>query len=271
MNLTYIFNSKDYISHHLTHFQINLNNFCFINSNCKNNSFWVLNLDSILFSQFLCLLFLTIFFFVARTFNYKKPGKVQSIVEIIIMFVDNNVKNIIGKSNIYISSLSLTIFIWTFLMNIMGVIPVDFIPCFFKEFFNIDNIKYVPSSDINITLSMGFSIFLLILFYGIKYKGFKNFFLNFFLHPFSNPCFFIFNFFLELIGLISKFISLSLRLFGNIYAGEIIFILISCIVPWWMQWIFYVPLAIFHILITFLQSFLFMMLSTVYLSMVIKK
>ncbi|WP_343154783.1 F0F1 ATP synthase subunit A [Buchnera aphidicola (Pseudoregma panicola)] len=270
MNFTYIFNTKDYINHHLTHLQMNLRNFSFIN-NSSGNDFWVLNIDSIFFSNFLCILFLITFFFVSKKFSFKNPGNIQSLIEIIIVFIDNHVKKIINKKNVYISSLSLTIFVWTFLMNLMDIIPVDFIPYVSKMFFNLNNIKYVPSSDINITFSMAISVFLLILFYNIKYRGIKNFFLDFFLHPFSNPFFFIFNFILEIVSLFSKIISLSLRLFGNIYSGEIIFILISCIIPWWMQWMLYVPLAIFHILIIFLQSFLFMTLSIIYLSMAIKK
>ncbi|BGI51246.1 MAG: F0F1 ATP synthase subunit A [Buchnera aphidicola (Ceratovacuna japonica)] len=271
MNLTYIFNTKEYINHHLTHLQIDIRNFSFISQSNMENSFWVLNIDSIFFSNFLCILFLIIFFLISRKFSYRNPGNVQSIVEIIIIFINNNIKKIINKNNIYISSLSLTIFVWTFLMNFMDIIPVDFIPYISKKLFNLNNIKCVPSSDINITLSMAISVFLLIVFYSIKYKGIKNFVLDFFTKPFSNPFFFMFNFVLEIIGLTSKIISLSLRLFGNIYSGEIIFILISCLIPWWAQWILYVPLAFFHILVMFLQSFLFMTLSAVYLSMAIKK
>ncbi|WP_343189090.1 F0F1 ATP synthase subunit A [Buchnera aphidicola (Chaitoregma tattakana)] len=271
MNFTYIYNIKDYINHHLMHLQLDLKDFSIINHEDIKNGFWVLNIDSIFFSHFLCFIFLVTFFIVSRKFRYRKPGKFQSMVELVVIFVNDNVKKIFCRDSIFISSLALTIFVWVFLMNFMGIIPIDFVPYIAKKIFNLDDVKCVPSSDINITLSMAIDIFLLIIFYSIKYKGLKKFFSEFFLHPFSNPIFFIFNFILEIVGLISKIVSLGLRLFGNIYSGEIIFILISCIVPWWIQWCFYVPWAIFHILIMFLQSFLFMTLSIVYLSMASKK
>ncbi|WP_343188219.1 F0F1 ATP synthase subunit A [Buchnera aphidicola (Ceratoglyphina bambusae)] len=270
MHFTYICNVKKYINNHLTHLQLDLNNFSLTNSN-DTNGFFVLNLDSLFFSFFLCSLFLFSFFLISKNFNYKFPGKIQSLVEIIIIFVNNNVKKIYSKKDNLISSVALVVFVWTFLMNFMDVIPVYFIPFIFKNFFNIEYIRCVPSSDINITLSIASNVFLLILFYSIKYKGLKNFVLDFFLYPFSSPVFFIFNFFLEIISLISKIVSLSLRLFGNIYAGEIIFILITGIVPWWLQCFLIVPWAIFHLLVIFLQAFIFMTLTIVYLSMSVKK
>lgn len=152
-------------------------------------------------------------------------------------------------------------------MNLMDLIPIDFIPFIFEKIFQLPAMRIVPSADINITLSMSFGVFVLILFYMIKIKGFINFLKELTLQPFNHPVFFIFNFILEFVSLLSKPISLGLRLFGNMYAGEMIFILIAGLIPWWSQFFLNVPWAIFHILIISLQAFIFMVLTIVYLSM----
>jgi len=168
--------------------------------------------------------------------------------------------------NALIAPLSLTVFIWVFLMNLMDLIPVDFLPFLFEKFFKFPAIRVVPSADINITLSMSLGVFSLILFYSIKIKGFIGFFKELTLQPFNHPIFFIFNFLLESVSLLSKPISLGLRLFGNMYSGEMIFILIAGFLPWWLQFFLHLPWAIFHILIISLQAFIFMVLTIVYLS-----
>jgi F-type H+-transporting ATPase subunit a len=266
------FHSKEYIHHHLKNFQFDLKTFKILNLEHNSTNFFILNLDSIFFSFFLGFIFLLFFYYISINLNIGVPGKLQSIVEISVDFVDKNIKDLYPcNRNFLIAPLSLTIFIWIFLMNSMDLLPIDFIPIFCQYFLNISNIRVVPSADINIVFSMSFSVFFLIIYYSILHKGLKKFFKDLFFHPFNHIFFIFLNFFLESISLFSKPISLGLRLFGNIYAGEMIFILISALLPWWLQWILNVPWAIFHILIIFLQSFIFMVLTIIYLSMTDKK
>jgi F-type H+-transporting ATPase subunit a len=153
----------------------------------------------------------------------------------------------------------------------MDLFPIDLFPLIGESFFHFSALRIVPSSDINITLSMSFSIFILILFYSFKIKGTVNFLKELTMQPFNHPLLFFLNFILEIVNLLSKPISLGLRLFGNMYAGEMIFILIAGLLPWWLQWMLTVPWAIFHVLIISLQAFIFMVLTIVYLSMASKK
>ncbi|WP_343189458.1 F0F1 ATP synthase subunit A [Buchnera aphidicola] len=274
MILEKILNPQQYINHHLHHLQFNLLNFNFINTNINyKKNFFILNIDSFFFSFFLGFIFLFFFYKISKNSLNNKINKLQIFIEMIIEFVNNNIKEIFPNNykNNLIGPLSLTIFIWIFLMNCMDLIPIDLFPLLMKYFFNISNIRIVPSADINITLSMSLSILILIIFYSIKIKTFKGFLKEIFTHPFNYPIFYIFNFFLEIINLFSKPISLGLRLFGNIYSGEMIFILINSFLPWWLQWVLIVPWAIFHILIIVLQAFIFMVLTIVYLSMAINK
>ncbi|MCW5197421.1 F0F1 ATP synthase subunit A [Buchnera aphidicola] len=266
------FHTKEYIHHHLKNFQLDLKTFKILNLEQNSTSFFILNLDSIFFSFFLGFIFLFFFYYISQNLNLEVPGKLQSIVEISVDFVYKNIKDLYPHNRNYlIAPLSLTIFIWIFLMNFMDLLPIDFIPFFCQYFLNISNIRFVPSTDINVVFSISFSVFFLIIYYSILYQGLNNFLKSLFFHPFNHFCFVFLNFFLEFISLLSKPISLGLRLFGNIYAGEMIFILISALLPWWLQWILSVPWAIFHILIIFLQSFIFMVLTIVYLSMTDKK
>ena len=201
-----------------------------------------------------------------------------------IRIVDTSVRDTYhGKSKL-IAPLALTIFVWIFLMNFMDLIPVDFIPRIAQwigvHFFGADPhsvfFKVVPTTDPNITMGMSLSVFALIIFFSIKEKGLGGFIGELTLQPFSAKNKLIqlilipINFFLEIVVFIARPISLALRLFGNMYAGELIFILI-CLLPWWLQWSLSVPWAIFHILIISLQAFIFMMLTIVYLSMASEK
>lgn len=149
-------------------------------------------------------------------------------------------------------------------MNALKLIPVDFIPYIAGEM-GLPYWKIVPTTDINATLGMSFSVFFLIIYYSIKVKGIKGFAAELSLQPLGKY-FIPFNLFLELVNLIAKPVSLGLRLFGNMYAGEIIFILIA-LLPFWIQWVLSVPWAIFHILVIVLQAFIFMVLTIVYMAM----
>ena len=233
--------------------------------------FKAIQLDSMGWSIGLGLIFCLIFRMVAKKATSGVPGGLQNFIETIVEFVDTNVRDTFhGKSSL-IAPLALTIFCWIFLMNFMDLIPVDFIPAA-AQALGLHYMKVVPSTDPNITLGMSISVFLLVLFYSIKMKGVGGFAGELALNPFnpSNPvlkAFFIpINLILEGVTLIAKPVSLGLRLFGNMYAGELIFILIA-LLPFGLQWMLSVPWAIFHILVITLQAFIFMMLTIVYLSM----
>lgn len=259
-------NFKEYIRHHLYNLQFDLRSFSWVNSD-NMSSFWTLNLDSIVFSGLLCIIFLWIGNRVAKYATLHTPNKLQVFTELIILFVDKNVKDIFHRKNKLIAPLSMTVFIWIFLMNAMDLLPLDIIPYIAFHGLGIAYVRIVPSSDINITLAMALSVFFLALYYNIYVNGIGGFVKKLIYHPFSHPIFIPINFILEVINLLSRPLSLSLRLFGNMYAGELIFILISGLLPWWFQWILSVPWAIFHILIVALQAFIFMILTVIYLSM----
>ena len=243
----------EYIGHHLTHLQV-------------GSGFWTVNIDSMIFSVVLGALFIWLFRKVAVKATSGVPGKLQCFVEMLVEFVNGNVKDIFHGRNKVIAPLALTVFVWIFLMNFMDLIPVDFIP-HAAQLMGVPYLRVVPSADVNITMSMALGVFFLILYYSIKVKGISGFVKELTLQPFNHPAAIPVNFILETVTLISKPVSLGLRLFGNMYAGELIFILIAGLLPWWSQWILSVPWAIFHILIITLQAFIFMVLTIVYLSM----
>ncbi|PPI88335.1 F0F1 ATP synthase subunit A [Candidatus Pantoea edessiphila] len=268
MAINKIPNSQEYISHHLLNLQLDLCTFKLINPNDVNISkkFWVLNVDSMFFSLILGMLFLFLFHRTARKVTTGVPGKLQSLVELVVIFVNKNIIDIYNGKSKLIAPLSLTIFVWCFLMNLMDLIPIDLLP-YIGNLMGLHTLRVVPSTDINVTTAMALGIFILILFYSLKIKGVLGFVKELTLHPFNNPIFIPINMILEGVGLFAKPISLSLRLFGNMYSSELIFILINSFLPWWLQWSLSLPWAIFHILIISLQAFIFMVLTIVYLSM----
>jgi len=255
------------IGHHLNNLQLDLRTFSLVDPHNPPATFWTLNIDSIFFSVVLGLLFLLMFRSVAKKATSGVPGKFQTAIELVIGFVHGSVKDMYhGKSKL-IAPLALTIFVWVFLMNLMDLLPIDLLPYIGEHIFGLPALRVVPSADVNITLSMALGVFILILFYSIKMKGIGGFAKELTLQPFNHWAFIPVNLILEGVSLLSKPISLGLRLFGNMYAGELIFILIAGLLPWWSQWILNVPWAIFHILIITLQAFIFMVLTIVYLSM----
>jgi len=233
--------------------------------------FWALHIDSLGWAVALGALFLFIFRLAAKRATSDQPGGLQNFVEVMVEFVDQSVKETFHGKNKVIAPLSLTIFCWVFLMNLMDLVPVDFLPQLF-HLMGLEYMKVVPTTDVNVTLGMSLSVFALIIYYSLKVKGVGGFVGELTLHPFSSDNLFLkillvpINFLLEGVSLIAKPISLALRLFGNLYAGELIFILIA-LLPFWAQWALSVPWAIFHILVITLQAFIFMMLTIVYLSM----
>ena len=226
--------------------------------------FWAINLDTMFFSVGLGVLFLWLFRKVAVKATSGVPGNLQNFVEAIVGFVDENVKSSFHSRNAVVAPLALTIFVWVWLMNFMDLFPIDWIP-FVAQQVGIPYLKIVPTTDVNATMGMALSVFALIIYYSLKVKGPKEFIAELTLQPLGKymvP----FNLFLEGVNLLAKPVSLGLRLFGNMYAGEMIFILIA-LLPFWMQWVLSVPWAIFHILIITLQAFIFMVLTVVYMSM----
>jgi F-type H+-transporting ATPase subunit a len=258
---------QEYIGHHLSNLQLNLRTFELVNPHNGPATFWTLNIDSMFFSLLLGVIFIAIFGRVAKGATSGVPGKLQTAVELIIGFVDGSVRDMFhGKSKV-IAPLALTIFVWVFLMNLMDLLPIDLLPYVGEHILGLPALRVVPSADVNITISMALGVFILILFYSVKMKGIGGFVKELTMQPFNHWAFIPINFILEGVSLLSKPVSLGLRLFGNMYAGELIFILIAGLLPWWSQWILNVPWAIFHILIITLQAFIFMVLTIVYLAM----
>ncbi len=235
--------------------------------------FWAYNVDTLGWSIFLGLVFSFVFWRVARKASTGVPTGFTNFIEMCVEFVNTNVKEIFHAKNAVIAPLSLTIFCWVVLMNTMDLIPVDVLPLLAQKISGDPHLyfKVVPTTDPNITFGMSIGIFMLIIYYSIKMKGIGGFVGELTLHPFSSKNLFVqilfmpFNFLLEGVSLVAKPISLALRLFGNLYAGELIFLLIAML--GWYQLPLHFVWAVFHILIVLLQAFVFMMLTIVYLSM----
>ena len=240
-----------YIVHHLTPLAV-------------GEGFWTVHLDTLFFSAVLGGLFVWLFKSVADTATSGVPGPVQNFVEMIVEFVDQQVKDSFHGHSELIAPLGLTIFCWVFLWNIMDLFPVDLLPMVGRAM-GLEYLRVVPSTDLNGTFALSISVFFLIIFYSIKVKGVLGFAREMTCTPFG-PWLMPFNLLLKLVEELAKPISLGLRLFGNLYAGELIFILIA-LLPALIQPVLSLPWAIFHILIITLQAFIFMVLTIVYLSL----
>jgi len=226
--------------------------------------FMAIHVDTMFWSLFLGILFLLVFKKAADKVTTGVPDGLQNFVEMIVDFVDDNVKSIFHHNNPWIAPIGLTVAVWIFLQNLMDLVPVDWIP-YVAQMMDIHYMRVVPTTDVNATAGMALGVFIMILYYSIKEKGVGGFAAELAFQPlpkWAMP----FNLFLELVGLIAKPISLALRLFGNMYAGEMVFIIIG-LLPFYLQWTLSVPWAIFHILIITLQAFIFMILTVVYLAM----
>lgn len=232
----------------------------------KSMGFFSINLDSIFISILMGFLFLFIFKKCSFLLNYNTtPKGLLNVVEYIIEIINKIIINNFKYKNELIGPISLVIFMCVLLMNFIDLLPIDIINIILY-LLNIDkNIKILATSDINITAGMSISVFFIILFYNIKNKGLTGFIKEICIKPFNNIFFIPFNIILEVINLLIEPLSLSLRLFGNMFASEVIFILIN-ILPYWIQWILSLIWGIFHILIIPLQSFIFMMLTIIYLN-----
>lgn len=284
--------SAGYIKHHLINLTYGRHadgawGFAHSAEEAKEMGFWAFHVDTLGFSLVLGVLFLYFFRRAAKQASAGVPGGLQNFVEWIVEFIDTSVRgSFSGGKNDVVAPLAMTIFVWIFLMNLMDLVPVDWIPALAKLIgvgvFGADPhhvyTKVVPSTDPNATFGMAFAVFFLVLYYSFKIKGIGGFAGELTLQPFQSgnkivqALFIPVNFILEFVSLIAKPISLSLRLFGNMYAGEMIFILIAIMYSaGWALGIFGGVLqlgwAIFHILIITLQAFIFMTLTIVYLDM----
>ena len=262
--------SDEYIQHHLTNltygrFDNGEWGFAHGAADIAEMGFWSINVDTMFWSIALGALFLGLFTYAARKATTDVPGNLQNICEIAVEFVENNVTQVFGtRPNPIIGPLSLTILIWVFLMNMMDLVPVDFIP-HAAQLAGVPYFKVVATTDPNATLGLSLGVFFLVLYYNFKIKGPIKFGKSLISHPINHWSMYWFNFILEIVDLIAKPLSHGLRLFGNLYAGEMIFILIA-LLPFYAQWLLSLPWAIFHILIICLQAFVFMILTIVYLS-----
>jgi F-type H+-transporting ATPase subunit a len=236
--------------------------------------------DTLIFSVGLGLLLFFAMFFTARRATSGVPGRWQNFVELILNWIHDNVKQIFQFDNPVIPPLAITIFIWIWAMNFMDMLPVDLLPRFAQfigvHAFHADPeqvyLKVVPTNDMNMTFGLSLGVFVLTLYYSFSKKGILGYGKEFIGHPFeahhpvAKVALVVPNVLMNIVETVSKPLSLSLRLFGNMFAGEILFILIAML-PAWGQW----PLSFvwtgFHLLVITIQAFVFMMLSVVYLSM----
>ena len=243
----------EYVNHHLTFLTM-------------GEGMMAVNLDTLFFSTLLGLVFITVFGLAARRATSGVPGKLQNFVEVIVEFIDTSVKESFHGPREFVAPLALTIFVWTFLWNLMDLVPVDLLPIV-GSWFGLPYLRVVPAADMSATFALSISVFVLILIYSVKGKGWVGFAKEMLFHPFGKfPLLVPANLLLNTVELLAKPLSLSLRLFGNLYAGELIFILIA-LLPWWAQWVPGLGWAIYHILVITLQAFIFMVLTVVYLSL----
>lgn len=249
--------SSEYIVHHLTNLQV-------------GSGFWTFNLDSLIVAGLLGVIAFGGMAYAARRATSGVPGAWQNLFEVIASFVDTQVKDTFHAKSNLVTPLALTIFVWIFLMNAMDLIPVDFLPLVLG-WFGVHYWKSVPTTDLNVTFGMSLSVFVIVIAFNFIYKGAGGFVKEALTAPFHAngvvgtiilaPV----NLFFRIIEEVARPISLALRLFGNMYAGEMVFILIALLGVWQLP--LALPWALFHILIITLQAFVFMMLTIVYLSL----
>ena len=275
-------NPTEYIAHHLT----------FLTNHSPNGllDLSVVNYDSVFFAVLLAVVFGGTFIFAARRATSGTPGKLQTFVEVLVSFVDAQVKGVFQGNNRLIAPLALTIFCWVFLFNVMDILPIDLLPGAAGAA-GLGHLRVVPSIDLNVVFAMSLTVFFLIIFYGIKMKGLGGFLGELALHPFPPSgkqanivlriaCIPV-NLLMELPTFFARPVSLALRLYGNMYAGEMVFVLIALLtltsgfaalssVGGWLSIVLTLAVGLlwtaFDLFIGALQAFIFMMLTIVYLS-----
>ena len=244
-------NPVAYISHHLQPLQ-------------AGSGFWTINIDTMFFSTLIMFGVMFVAFRVDRNVTAGAPIGMQNILETLIDFVNGLVKEAFPKPNKLVGPLGLTIFLWVFLMNAMDLVPVDLLPKL-AHMMGIEYLKVVPTTDPHTTFAMALTVFAICIYYNVKIKGPGGYFKSFLVHPFGIALAPI-NFILTMVEEIAKPLSLALRLFGNMFTGELVFLLIA-ILPWYIIPIPGSMWAIFHILVITLQAFIFMVLTIMYISL----
>jgi F-type H+-transporting ATPase subunit a len=268
--------ATEYILHHLKHNSLGEQKFIV--------DFSVVNLDTVFFSVLCLVLTLGLLWAAARVVTSGVPGKFQAFVEMLVELVEEQSKSIVHGDRSFIAPLALTTFVWIVIMNAIDLIPVDLFPWIAENVFGAHALRPLPTADLNGTIGMSFGVLLLMLYYGIKIKGFGGWVHELFTAPFGtskNPLYALLlaipNFGINLIEYVARMVSLGMRLFGNMYAGELLFFLIALLggtwafkadgsilmavghvlagTAWWL----------FHVLIVILQAFIFMMLTLVYI------
>ncbi len=240
----------EYITHHLANLRV-------------GEGWRAIHLDSLIVGGLLAGTLIVVSYVVGRRLSFDRPRGMQNILETVLEFVDHQVRGIFPGRSRLIGPLALTVLLWVFAMNAVDMLPVDLLP-WLLGLFGVEHFKSVPTADPNTTLGLALTVFLLVQFYNVKVKG-VEYLLDFLRYPFGiwlAPV----NLVMTLIEEISKPLSLGLRLFGNIFAGELVFLLIA-LLPWWIQWLPGGAWAVFHILVIVLQAFIFMMLTIMYLAM----
>ena len=255
---------SSYIEHHLA----------FNAKPVGDGGFWTLHIDTLVVSGLLGLVVFGLLWLVVRGATSGVPNKRQAFVELLVVFVDDQVKGIFhGNRHAFVAPLALTVFVWVLVMNAMDFLPIDIMAWIYENVFGQKYWRAVPTSDINTTFALALSIWFLMIFFNIKVKGLGGWIHELFCSPFgSNPLVWPANFLFNLIEYVSKPLSHALRLFGNMYAGEIIFLLLGMWAATGLAGTLFGAVlsagwGIFHILIVVLQAFIFMMLTVVYLAM----
>ena len=256
--------ASEYIVHHLGHLSTKHQD--------KIVDFSIINLDTVFWSVLMGVIGLTLMIVAARRATAGVPGRFQAFIEMIVEMVNDQAKNIVHGDRSFIAPLALTVFVWVFLMNSLDFLPVDLFAGIFRLFGADPHFRIVPTADLNGTLGMAIGVLALMLYYNVKIKGLGGFIHELFCAPFgAHPALWIANLGLNIIEFVAKTVSLGMRLFGNMYAGELVFLLIALLgstATWWgfgMHVVAGSIWAIFHILIVLLQAFIFMMLTLVYI------
>jgi F-type H+-transporting ATPase subunit a len=265
----------EYIAHHLTNLTYGRMpdgswGFAANSEQAREMGFWAINVDSMVWAIALGVLFVWLFGRAARRATAGIPGALQNGVEMIVEFIDDIVGSIFFHKNEWIAPMALTIFVWVFFMNLMDLLPVDWLPQL-AGLMGIHYMRVVPTTDPNVTLGMALAVFVMMLYYSVRRKGAGGFVGELIFHPLPWKIAAPFNLFLEGVTLLAKPLSLGLRLFGNMYAGEMIFILIALLYGSSMGWnvtggVLQWAWAVFHVLIITLQAFIFSVLTVVYLA-----
>lgn len=267
-----------YIKHHLANNQLEL---------VDGSTFWTVNLDSVFYTFLTGAVFLFLFWRVAKSVSSGVPGRTQNFVEMVVDFVNSQVKDTFKGESKVVAPLALSIFLWVFLMNFMDLIPVDLLPWLGQKA-GVEYMRVVPSTDLNITFGLALGVILLVFYYNFKIKKPSGYLKELLTHPFAASGFFQVllapvNLLLNIVETLAKPLSLALRLFGNLYAGELVFMLLAVFTLDFAvsdlfttiggpllgvsQFVLTFCWAVFHILIITLQAYIFMMLSLVYLNM----